>query len=121
MLFSKIYLSFNAFHKLIKPSNRAHKLDPLASGNAHPIWLAQACALFSIHHMRAGSPRRRLLGREVSVRDWLGPSYPLSLGHSDWLWARRWAHGIGWSHSSPHHQITVIGSGQGVWEHGTQA
>lgn len=120
-LFSKTYLSFNAFHRLIKPSNRTHKLDPLASGNAQPIWLAQACTLFGIHYMKPGSPRRRLLDREMGMWDWLGPCYPLSLGHSDWFWAWRWTHRIGWAHPLPHHQITVIGSGQRVWGHGIQA
>lgn len=94
MLFSKISLSFNAFHKLIKPSNRIHKLDPLASGNAHPIWSAQAHALFSIHPGRAGAPRRRLLGGKVGTRDWLGPPYPLSPDHSDWFWAGGGGQGI---------------------------
>lgn len=69
--------------------------------------------LFSIHHMRAGSPRRRLLGREVSKWDWLGPSYALSLGHSDWFWARRWADGIGWAHPTLYHWVIVIGSRHG--------
>lgn len=86
MLFSKIYL-FNAFHKPVEPSDSTRRLDPPASGNANPIWLGQEFALFSVRHMRAGSPRRRLLGKRVGTWHWLGPSYALSLSHSDWFWA----------------------------------
>lgn len=86
MSFSKIYL-FNAFHKPIKPSDSTHRLDPPSSGNANPIWLGQEFALFSVHYMRAGAPRRRLLRKRVGTWHWLGPSYALSLSHSDWFWA----------------------------------
>lgn len=98
MLPGKTYLSFNAFHKLIKPSNSRHKLDPLASGNAHLICLSQEFALFSIHGKTARSPGRRPLGTEVDTWDWLGPSCILLPGHSDWSWERGWGHRIqAWS------------------------
>lgn len=83
MLLSKTYLSFNAFHELIKLSNSTRKLDPLASGNAHLICLSQEVAWFSIHDKRAVSPGRRPLGTEVGTWDLLAPSYSLLPGHSD--------------------------------------
>lgn len=94
MLLSKTYLSFNAFHELIKLSNSTRKLDPLASGNAHLICLSQEFAWFSIHDKRAVSPGRRPLGTEVGTWDWLGPSYSLLPGHSDSFWERGCGHGI---------------------------
>lgn len=52
--------------------------------------------MFSIHHMKAGSLARRLLGLELGI----------------------W---IGWAHPTPYHWVTVIGSGQRGWGHGIQA
>lgn len=79
---------FDAFHKLINLSNSTHQRDPLTSGNSHLIWFGQEVASFGIHHRRAGSSGQGLLGVQLGARDRLGPSYSLSLGHSDWFCAR---------------------------------